>query len=174
MSPNPVHVDLQAMARQVLRHTGFEADFPAAAKAQVARLQAHPLQISAIGGTRDLRNLLWSSIDNDASRDLDQIEYAERLPGGSTKVLVGIADVDIYVPKNSPIDQYAAQQTCTLYTGVHNFSMIPDELSTGLTSLLEGDAKLCPITEFVVTADGHIPPSNSYSASFPTPAQLTS
>src|SRR5258708_2728690 len=173
MSPNPVHVDLQAMARQVLRHTGFEADFPAAAKAQVARLQAHPLQISAIGGTRDLRNLLWSAIENDTTRDHGKTEYAERLPGGSTKVLVGIADVDIYVPKNSPIDQYAAQQTCTLYTGVHNFSMSPDELSTGLTSLLEGDDKLCRITEFVVTADGHIASSDFYSALIRNQGQLT-
>jgi exoribonuclease-2 len=173
MSPNSVHVDLQAMARQVLRQNGFDPDFPAAAKQQVEQLQVHPPQISADGGTRDLRNLLWSSIDNDTSRDLDQIEYAERLPDGSTKVLVGIADVDAYVPKNSPIDQHAAQQTCTLYTGVHNFSMIPDELSTGLTSLLEGDDKLCRVTEYVVGADGHIASSDFYSALIRNKAQLT-
>src|SRR5258708_394669 len=173
MSPNSTHVDLQAMARQVLRQYGFNPDFPAAAKQQVAELQAHLPQVAAGGATRDLRNLLWSSIDNDTSRDLDQIEYCERLPDGSIKVLVGIADVDAYVPKNSPIDLYAAQQTCTLYTGVHNFSMIPDELSTGLTSLLEGADKLCRITEFVVTADGHIASSDFYSALIRNQAQLT-
>jgi len=172
MSPNSSHVDLQAMARQVLRQNGFEPDFPAAAKTQVAQLQAHPPQISAGGSTRDLRNLLWSSIDNDTSRDLDQIEYCERLPDGSVKVLIGIADVDIYVPKNSPIDQYAAQQTCTLYTGVHNFSMIPDELSTGLTSLLEGADKLCRVTEYVVNTDGHIVSSDFYPALIRNQAQL--
>ena len=173
MQNNSAHVDLQAMARQVMRQFGFNPDFPAAVQQQVADLQAHPPQIAAGGAVRDLRNLLWSSIDNDTSRDLDQIEYAERLPGGSIKVLVGIADVDALVPKNSPIDQYAAQQTCTLYTGVHNFSMIPDELSTGLTSLLEGADKLSQITEYVVGADGHIVSSDFYFAVVRNQAQLT-
>ena len=172
MSPNSTHVDLQAMARLVLRQNGFNPDFPPAAKQQVADLQAHPPQVAASGAIRDLRNLLWSSIDNDTSRDLDQIEYCERLPDGSIKVLVGIADVDAYVPKNSPIDLYAAQQTCTLYTGVHNFSMIPDELSTGLTSLLEGADKLCQVTEYVVGTDGHITSSDFYSALVRNKAQL--
>jgi VacB/RNase II family 3'-5' exoribonuclease len=172
MSPNPVHLDLEAMARQLLRQYGFEPDFPAAAKPQVAQLLAHPPQLVASGAVRDLRRLLWSSIDNDTSRDLDQIEYAERLPDGSVKVLVGIADVDAYVPKNSPIDQHAAQQTCTLYTGIKNFSMIPDELSTGLTSLLEGADKLSRVTEFVVGADGHIAASDFYGALVRNQAQL--
>jgi VacB/RNase II family 3'-5' exoribonuclease len=172
MSPNPVHLDLEAMARQVLRQYGFEPDFPAAAKPQVAQLLAHPPQLVASGAVRDLRHLLWSSIDNDTSRDLDQIEFAERLPDGSVKVLVGIADVDAYVPKNSPIDQHAAQQTCTLYTGIQNFSMIPDELSTGLTSLLEGADKLSRVTEFVVGADGHITASDFYGALVRNQAQL--
>ena len=176
MSPNSSnlhpHVDLQAMARQVLRQYGFEPDFPIVAKQQVAQLQSHPPQLAAGGAIRDLRNLLWSSIDNDTSRDLDQIEYCERLPNDGIKVLVGIADVDAYVPKNSPIDQYAAQQTCTLYTGVHNFSMIPDELSTGLTSLLEGADKLCRVAEYVVNADGHITSSDFYSALVRNKAQL--
>jgi exoribonuclease-2 len=172
MSPNPVHLDLEAMARQVLRQYGFEPDFPAAAKPQVAQLLAHPPQLVASGAVRDLRHLLWSSIDNDTSRDLDQIEFAERLPDGSVKILVGIADVDAYVPKNSPIDQHAAQQTCTLYTGIQNFSMIPDELSTGLTSLLEGADKLSRVTEFVVGADGHITASDFYGALVRNQAQL--
>ena len=172
MSRNPVHVDLQAMARQVLRQYGFDPDFPAPARQQVAQLQAHPPQLATGGAVRDLRNLLWSSIDNDTSRDLDQIEYAERLPDGSVKVLVGIADVDAYVPKNSPIDLHAAQQTCTLYTGIHNFSMIPDELSTGLTSLLEGADKLCRVTEYVVGVDGNVASSDFYSALIRNKAQL--
>jgi len=172
MQNQSAHVDLQVLARQVLRQYGFDPDFPAAVQKQVADLQAHPPQLAAGGAGRDLRNLLWSSIDNDTSRDLDQIEYAERLSDGSVKVLVGIADVDAYVPKNSPIDQYASQQTCTLYTGVHNFSMIPDELSTGLTSLLEGGDKLSQITEYVVSPDGHITSSDFYSALVRNKAQL--
>jgi exoribonuclease-2 len=76
------------------------------------------------------------------------------------------------VPKNSPIDLHAAQQTCTLYTGIHNFSMIPDELSTGLTSLLEGSDKLCRVTEYVVGPDGHIRSSDFYSALIRNQAQL--
>ena len=171
-SHNSSHVDLQAIARQVMRQYGFDPEFPDAVKQQVANIQAHPPQVSAGGATRDLRNLLWSSIDNDTSRDLDQIEYAERLPDGSIKVLVGIADVDAYVPKNSPIDQYAAQQTCTLYTGVHNFSMLPEELSTGLTSLLEGADELCRVTEYVVGTEGLITSSDFYPALVRNKAQL--
>src|SRR5271167_4288791 len=102
--------------------------------------------------SEDLKHLLWSSIDNDTSRDLDQIEYAETLPDGRTRVLIGIADVDQYVPQGSAIDQYAAHETVTLYTGVKNFSMLPEALSTGLTSLLEGEVRASMVTEFVLDA----------------------
>ena len=103
---------------------------------------------------RDLRGLLWSSIDNDTSRDLDQLEVAELLPDGTTKVMVAIADVDAFVPKDSPIDQHAARQTMTVYTGVRNFSMLPEQLSTGATSLQEAADRLAVVVEFVVGADG--------------------
>src|SRR5450432_724616 len=105
---NPSHLDLQAIAKQVMQQRGFQPDFPPEVPKQLAELKAHPPQIAAGGDVRDLRNLLWSSIDNDTSRDLDQIEVAERLPNGSVKVLVGISDVDSFVPKNSPIDSYAS------------------------------------------------------------------
>jgi len=134
---NPSHVDLQATAKEIMRQRGFEPDFPAAVQKQLADLRAHPPQISAGKDVRDLRNLLWSSIDNDTSRDLDQIEVAERLPNGNLKVLVGIADVDAFVPKQTAIDQHAARETTTVYAGVKNFPMLPEELSTGKTSLLE-------------------------------------
>jgi len=88
-------------------------------------LKARPPQAVPGADVRDLRSLLWSSIDNDTSRDLDQIEVAERLPSGEIKVLVAIADVDAYVPKNSPMDAYAATQTATIYAGVRNFSCCP-------------------------------------------------
>jgi exoribonuclease-2 len=82
------HIDLQATAKQIMIDHGFEPDFPPEVPAQLAQLRAHPPQITATGAVRDLRQLLWSSIDNDTSRDLDQIEVAERLPNGDVKVMV--------------------------------------------------------------------------------------
>jgi exoribonuclease-2 len=115
---------------------------------------------------------LWSSIDNDTSRDLDQIEVAERLSNGDIKVLIGIADVDAFVPKQSAIDQHAARETTTVYTGIRNFPMLPEELSTGKTSLLEHQDCLSVVTEFVADADGHVTSSNVYRALVRNQAQL--
>ena len=95
-------IDLQAMARQVMLAEGFEPNFPPATQQQLADISAHPPQLAPSDKVRDLRGLLWSSIDNDTSRDLDQIEVAERLPNGDVKVMVGIADVDAFVAKDSP------------------------------------------------------------------------
>ena len=142
--------DLLAAARQSMMEHGFIPDFPPEVLAQVAELQARPPQGNA--KIEDLRHLLWSSIDNDTSRDLDQIEYAEKLQDGSMRVLIGIADVDAYVLKGSAIDQYAQAATVTVYTGVNNFSMLPEELSTGLTSLLENQDRICMVTEFMLDA----------------------
>jgi exoribonuclease-2 len=169
---NPSHVDLQATAKEIMRQRGFEPDFPAAVQKQLADLRAHPPQISAGKDVRDLRNLLWSSIDNDTSRDLDQIEVAERLPNGNLKVLVGIADVDAFVPKQTAIDQHAARETTTVYAGVKNFPMLPEELSTGKTSLLETQDCLSVAIEFVVDADGHVTSSDVYRALVRNHAQL--
>src|SRR6478735_3482727 len=135
---NPTHLDLQATAKQVMQQHGFNPDFPPQVTAQLASLKQQK-QTSADGKIRDLRNLLWSSIDNDTSRDLDQIEVAEKLPNGFTKVMIGIADVDAFVPFASPIDQHAAKETTTVYTGIRNFPMLPEKLSTGITSLLENN-----------------------------------
>ena len=140
--------DLVAAARRCLTEYGFEPDYPVAVQQEVAALQTHPPKSNP--AAEDLRHLLWSSIDNDTSRDLDQIEYAESLPDGRTRVLIGIADVDEFVPKGSAMDQFAAQQTVTLYTGVKTFSMLPETLSTGLTSLLEEQDCACMVTEFVL------------------------
>lgn len=146
-----VSFDLVAAARQSMIEHGFEPDYPARVKQEVTDLKAHPPQVPS--SIADLRHLLWSSIDNDTSRDLDQIEYAEITPDGSMRVLIGIADVDAYVPKGSAIDKHAAIETVTVYTGVQNFSMLPEELSTGLTSLLEGQDRACMITEFTLDKD---------------------
>jgi VacB/RNase II family 3'-5' exoribonuclease len=143
--------NLQAAARQSMIEHGFEPDYPPQVKQELAALEAHPPQTPI--AIADLRHLLWSSIDNDTSRDLDQIEYAETLPDGSTRVMIGIADVDAYAPRGSAIDEHASVETITVYTGVKNFSMLPDELSTGLTSLLEGQDRVCMVTEFTLDKD---------------------
>ncbi|MFZ0662316.1 MAG: RNB domain-containing ribonuclease [Acidobacteriaceae bacterium] len=143
--------NLEAAARQSMIDHGFEPEYPAAVQQEVAELELHPPQKPA--GIEDLRNLLWSSIDNDTSRDLDQIEYVETRADGSIRVLIGIADVDAFVPKGSAIDKHAATETVTIYTGVKNFSMLPDELSTGLTSLLEGQDRVSMVTEFTLDKD---------------------
>ena len=172
MTANPSHVDLQAMAKEVMRQNGFEPDFPIGVEQQLAQLRAHPPAIAASSDIRDLRNLLWSSIDNDTSRDLDQIEVTEQLSNGDVKVLIGIADLDAFISKNSAIDQHAAQETTTVYTGVRNFPMLPEELSTGKTSLLENQDRLSVVTEFVVDGSGHVTASNVYRAVVRNRAQL--
>jgi VacB/RNase II family 3'-5' exoribonuclease len=160
----PAHLDLQATAKQIMLAHGFDPDFPPQVPQQLAELKTHPPQIAPGADIRDLRSLLWSSIDNDTSRDLDQIEVAERLPNGNTKVLIGIADVDAFVPKHSPIDEHAAKETTSVYTGVRIFPMLPEELSTGATSLLEGADKLSVVIEFTVDSAGSVSSSNVYRA----------
>jgi len=169
---NPSHIDLQATARDVMRLHGFQPDFPPAVQQQLAALRAHPPAIIAGQSVRDLRNLLWSSIDNDTSRDLDQIEVAERLSNGDVKILVGIADVDAFVPKQSAIDQHASRETTSVYTGIRVFPMLPEELSTGQTSLLENQDRLSMVTEFVVDGGGLVNASNVYRAVVRNHAQL--
>jgi VacB/RNase II family 3'-5' exoribonuclease len=172
-SPSSPHVDLQAAAQRVMVENGFEPDVPPGVAQQLVDLERHPPLVAPGPDVRDLRRLSWSSIDNDTSRDLDQIEVAERLPDGTTKVLVAIADVDVFVAKDSAIDQSAARQTTTVYTGVRNFPMLPDQLSTATTSLEEGADKLAVVVEFVVGANGQIASSTVYRAVVRNVAQLT-
>src|ERR1022692_3661391 len=175
--PHPSSINLQAIARQVMTAHGFQPDFPPETQKQLADISAHPPQLTPSDKVRDLRGLLWSSIDNDTSKDLDQIEVAERLPNGDVKVMVGIADVDAFVAKDSPIDQHAARETTTVYTGVCNFSMLPEDLSTGASSLLENVDRPAVVIEFLIdtngNAGGSIRASNVYRAIVCNQAQLT-
>ena len=166
------HLDLQATAKEIMQRYGFEPDFPPQVPQQLADLKAHPPQIAAGGDVRDLRNLLWSSIDNDTSRDLDQIEVAERASNGDVKVMIGIADVDAFVAKQTPIDQHAARETTTVYAGVRNFPMLPEELSTGASSLLENQDRLSVVIEFVVDSSGGLKSPSVYRAVVRNKAQL--
>jgi VacB/RNase II family 3'-5' exoribonuclease len=166
-------IDLQAAAKQVMIENGFEPEFSPQVQQELEELKAHPPRIEPSPNIRDLRNLLWSSIDNDTSRDLDQAEVAEQLPNGEAKVSVAIADVDTFVPKNSAIDQHAAKETTTVYTGVRNFPMLPEQLSTDASSLLENEDKLSIVIEFMVGNDGTVHSSSVYRAIIRNKAQLT-
>ncbi|HXB67269.1 MAG TPA: RNB domain-containing ribonuclease [Candidatus Acidoferrales bacterium] len=159
--------DLAAAAHQEMTEHGFEPEFPAEAERQLASIQPRLAE-----GLRDLTSLLWSSIDNDESRDLDQIEWAERVAGG-IRVLVGIADVDSLVARSTPIDAHAARETTTVYAGVRNFPMLPERLSTDLTSLSEGQDRDAIVIEMLVGADGAIASSSIYQALVRNRAQLT-
>jgi exoribonuclease-2 len=169
---NPSPLDLRATAKEIMQRYGFEPDFPPQVSQELAEIKAHPPQIAASGGIRDLRNLLWSSIDNDTSRDLDQIEVAERISDDEAKIMIGIADVDAFVPKSSAIDQHAAKETTTVYAGVRNFPMLPEELSTGKSSLLENQDCLSVVIEFVVDSTGALKSSDVYRALVRNKAQL--
>ncbi len=171
--PKPPSINLQAIARQVMLARGFQPDFSPETSKQLADIAAHPPQLTPSDKVRDLRTLLWSSIDNDTSKDLDQIEVAERLPNGDVKVMIGIADVDSFVGKDSPIDQHAARETTSVYTGVCIFPMLPNELSTGASSLLPDVDRPAVVTEFVVNSSGSITSSNVYRAIVRNKAQLT-
>ena len=117
--------------------------------------------------------MLWSSIDNDTSRDLDQIEVAEQLSDGRIRVLVGIADVDAFVRQGLALDTHAQAETTTVYAEVRTFPMLPEKLSTGLTSLLENEDRAAVVTEYIVGSDGEVTDARSYAAIVRNKAQLT-
>jgi ribonuclease R len=146
-------LDLGLLAESAMVENGFELHLPADAARELASLGVADLA-AAGAGARDLRHLLWSSIDNTESRDLDQIEYAERLPDGTIRVLIGIADVDALVPRSSALDRHAFANTTSVYTGVTVFPMLPEAISTGLTSLLDREDRLAVVGELDVGADG--------------------
>jgi VacB/RNase II family 3'-5' exoribonuclease len=151
---------LQFIARQAMIDHGLEPEFPPAALEQ-ARTAA---PASGGAGVRDLRDRLWSSIDNDDSMDLDQIEVAERLPDGTIKVLIGIADVDALVPRGSPVDRHAEANTTSVYVAGRIYPMLPERLSTDLTSLGPDADRLAVVTELTVTPRGEVAGTAFYRA----------
>ncbi|MFP5276848.1 MAG: RNB domain-containing ribonuclease [Acidobacteriota bacterium] len=170
-SSHPFHFNLISAAHAAMIEHGFQPDFPAGTDVELAAIQAQA-ELPAPNGVKDLRGLLWSSIDNDTSKDLDQIEWAERLPDGRIRVLVGVADVDAYVHKGSLIDRHAQSETTSVYTGVRVFPMLPAELSEGITSLNEHEDRAAIVTEICVDETGTASDGKAYRALVRNRAQL--
>jgi VacB/RNase II family 3'-5' exoribonuclease len=167
---NDDHFDMPAAVRHAVRAAGFEPDLDDAARRQLDAITA---PVSLEHDVRDLRDRLWSSIDNNESRDLDQVEVAEALADGAIRLTVGIADVDSLVPKDSPLDKHAFANCTSVYTGVEVFSMLPEKLSTDFTSLNEGEDRLAIAIETVVGANGVVVSHDVYRAMVRNTAKLT-
>lgn len=162
-------LDLREAARREMIREGFAPDFPPATGQELASLDAAP---SLGAGVKDLRHLLWSSVDNPESRDLDQVEYAEMTGPDQIKVLIGIADVDCLIRQAGPIDLHASRNTTSVYCGVTMFPMLPEAVSTGLTSLNQAVDRLVVVIELVVAADGTVAGRDAYRALIHNHAQL--
>jgi exoribonuclease-2 len=171
LEQHPYHFNLAAMAHAAMLEHGFQPDLTAAAAAEAACIATQPEAVPA-AGAKDLRTLLWSSIDNDESRDLDQIEWAEKLPDGRIRVLIGVADVDSRVHRGSPLDSHARSETTSVYTGVRVFPMLPVELSEHATSLNENEDRAAMVVEYTVGGDGSVADGKAYPALVRNHAQL--
>jgi len=171
MSPRPAerHVEiLRRIARRAMIERGFLPDFSPQVRDELAALEPD----AAAGGLCDLRGLPWCSIDNDESRDLDQLTCARGDGEGAGTVLVAIADVDAAVRQGRAIDDHACRNTTTVYTPVRIFPMIPEELSTGLTSLNDGEDRTAVVVEMTVDAGGAVDGSSVYRARVRSRARL--
>jgi exoribonuclease-2 len=167
---------LQSVARRAMLERGLLPDFSTEALAELARLQ---LRAGTLDGPvdgpseiHDLRSLLWASIDNDNSRDLDQLTVAEALDTGKVKLRVAIADVDSFVKKGSAIDEHARHNTTSVYTAAEIFPMLPEKVSTDLTSLNFNEDRASIVIEMLVEADGALQESQIYRARVRNHAKL--
>ena len=154
--------DLQRIARHAMVERGLLPDFSNAALSELAQIADGIGRLPA--DTVDLRALLWASIDNDDSRDLDQLTVAQTAPDGATRVLVAIADVDAKVRLGSALDGHARTNTTSVYTEARTFPMLPERLSTDLTSLNEGQERLALVTDMRVDAGGLVTDGKLYRA----------
>ena len=161
---------LQRIARRAMTQRGLLTEFSRGAMAELGRIQAPPVQTDA--AARDLRDLPWASIDNDDSLDLDQLTVAQTLPDGAVKILVAVADVDDLVKKGSAIDGDARHNTTSIYTAAQVFPMLPERLSTDLTSLSDQKDRPAVVIEMVFAADGTLRGSDIYAATVRNRAKL--
>ena len=161
---------LQRIARRAMLERGLSPDFTSEALAELDAL--HGPATASPPTTRDLRSLPWSSIDNDDSRDLDQLTVAEAMPDGAGKVLVAISDVDAVVKKGSALDDHARQNTTSVYTVAETFPMLPDRLSADLSSLNPDADRVAVVVEMVLSDDGSLQRSDLYEATVRNHAKL--
>ena len=165
-------INLVAAARLEMLRNGFEPDFPPAVLQQVHAMADDHGVPAGDAAVRDLRTLPWSSIDNPESRDLDQVEVVDAKPDGSVHVMVGVADVDSRVATGTPADQHAGHNTTSVYCGVVTFPMLPERLSTDLTSLNEGVDRVAVVIDYTVMPDGSVTGRDVYRALVHNTAQL--
>jgi VacB/RNase II family 3'-5' exoribonuclease len=161
---------LQRIARRAMLERGLLPDFSTQAMNELSGI--HGAVTNAEASTRDLRNLVWCSIDNDDSRDLDQLSVAEAMPEGTTKILVAIADVEAVVRNHSALDEHAKHNTTSVYTAAQIFPMLPEKLSTDLTSLNFESDRLALVVEMVFAGDGSLQRSDIYRAMVRNHAKL--
>ena len=161
---------LQGIARRAMLERGMLPDFSSQALEELGNIHGPATQ--AEGSARDLRHLLWCSIDNDDSRDLDQLSVADAMPDGSVKVIVAVADVDAVVKKDSAIDEHARQNTTSIYTEAKIFPMLPEKLSTDLTSLNFASDRYAMVVEMIIAKDGSLQKSDVYGALVRNQAKL--
>jgi len=161
---------LERIARRVMKERGFLPDFSRAALNELEKIQQVDWGVEA--HKKDLRHLLWASIDNDDSQDLDQLTVAEALPDNKVKILVAVADVDALVKKNSAIDEHARQNTTSVYTAGKTFPMLPERLSTDLTSLNYQEDRPAIVIEMMISDEGEIKSSDIYHATVRNHAKL--
>ena len=153
---------LMRIAHRVMLQRGLLPDFSAAALAELDRLASSAKTGDGPQGVRDLRSLLWASIDNDDSRDLDQLSVAEAMPGNKIKVLVAIADVDSSITKGMALDEHARHNTTSIYTAAEIFPMLPEKVSTDITSLNLNEDRLSIVVEMLIDPDGTVEASSLY------------
>jgi exoribonuclease-2 len=164
------HSTLQRIARRVMTERGLLPNFSVQAMSELDGINTAAATTG--NSIRDLRSLLWSSIDNDDSRDLDQLTVAETMPAGSVKILVAVADVEAVVKKQSALDDHAKYNTASVYTAAEIFPMLPEKLSTGLTSLNYESDRLAIVVEMVIAGDGSLLSSDIYQAAVRNHAKL--
>ena len=162
--------DLERIATAAMRERGLEPEFSAQVVQQVADLNGATPTPDV--GLQDLTGLLWCSIDNDDSRDLDQLTVSEVLAQGVVRIRVAIADVDALVKPGSPIDAHAHANTTSVYTSARIFPMLPERLSTDLTSLNAHETRQAVVTEMVFNPDGSLAGSTVYRALVRNQAKL--
>jgi exoribonuclease II len=169
-SPPGKRADLVRIAVEAMTDRGLEPRFPAAVDRELVAITGP----GADGDPqiRDLTALPWCSIDNDDSLDLDQLSACMPLERGAVRILVAIADVDALVKKGSPIDAHAWANTTSVYTSAAVFPMLPERLSTDLTSLNQDHVRLAMVTEMVIAADASITQSTLYRARVRNQAKL--